>query len=87
MTVRIDACDLSSPSPLAQEIITARPYAFLDDAPAEERRTQAIRSRHLMDADEAARLARPDPAAIDSGLRRGLAAGRATRMSCTTPWC
>jgi len=64
--VRIDACDLSSPSPLAQEIISARPYAFLDDAPAEERRTQAIRSRHLMDPAEAARLARPDPAAIDA---------------------
>ncbi len=63
--VQVDALDLTSPSPLAQEIISARPYAFLDDAPAEERRTQAIRSRHLLDPDEAARLARPDPAAID----------------------
>ncbi len=63
--VQVDALDLTSPSPLAQEIISARPYAFLDDAPAEERRTQAIRSRHLLDPDEAARLAKPDPAAID----------------------
>ena len=54
----------ASPSVLAQEVITAKPYAFLDDAPAEERRTQAIRTRHLMDADEAARLAQPDPQAI-----------------------
>ena len=36
--------DLSTPSPLAQEILTARPYAFLDDAPAEERRTMAVQS-------------------------------------------
>jgi ATP-dependent Lhr-like helicase len=64
--VRVDALDLTTPSPLAQEIISARPYAFLDDAPAEERRTQAIRTRHLLDPAEAARLARPDPAAVDA---------------------
>ncbi|WP_446830026.1 DEAD/DEAH box helicase [Candidatus Foliamicus sp.] len=54
----------ASASVLAQEVITAKPYAFLDDAPAEERRTQAIRTRHLMDAEDAARLARPDPQAV-----------------------
>ncbi|HEY7840858.1 MAG TPA: DEAD/DEAH box helicase, partial [Gammaproteobacteria bacterium] len=40
--VRIHVRDLSAPSPLAQEILSARPYAFLDDAPAEERRTRAV---------------------------------------------
>ena len=54
----------ASPSVLAQEVIAARPYAFLDDAPAEERRTQAIRTRHLMDIEDAATLARPDGGAI-----------------------
>ena len=54
----------ASPSVLAQEVITAKPYAFLDDAPAEERRTQAIRTRHLLDIQDAATLARPDPQAI-----------------------
>ena len=54
----------ASPSVLAQEVITAKPYAFLDDAPAEERRTQAIRTRHLLDIEDAATLARPDPQAI-----------------------
>ena len=54
----------ASPSVLAQEVITAKPYAFLDDAPAEERRTQAIRTRHLLDVEDAATLARPDPQAI-----------------------
>jgi ATP-dependent Lhr-like helicase len=34
--------DLSAPSPFAQAILHAMPYAFLDDAPLEERRTQAV---------------------------------------------
>jgi ATP-dependent Lhr-like helicase len=63
--VAVTARELTTPSPLAQEIITARPFAFLDDAPAEERRTQAIRTRHLLDLDEAADLARLNPEAID----------------------
>ena len=36
--------DLSAPSVLSQSIINARPFAFLDDIPAEERRTQALQS-------------------------------------------
>ena len=36
--------DLPQPSVLSQAIINARPYAFLDDAAAEERRTQALQS-------------------------------------------
>ena len=34
--------DTPEPSPLSHEILNARPYAFLDDAPLEERRTQAV---------------------------------------------
>ena len=40
--VRVVARDLTQPSPLALEVLTARPYAYLDDAPLEERRTQAV---------------------------------------------
>jgi len=40
--VEIHCVDLNAPSPLAAEIINARPYAFLDDGEAEERRTRAI---------------------------------------------
>src|SRR5262249_21577725 len=40
--IRIIAKDLTQPSPLAREVLTARPYAYLDDAPLEERRTQAV---------------------------------------------
>jgi len=41
--VAIRCVDLNGPSPLAAEIINARPYAFLDDGEAENRRTRAIR--------------------------------------------
>ena len=40
--IRVVARDLTEPSPLALEVLSARPYAFLDDAPLEERRTQAV---------------------------------------------
>src|SRR6204780_4364883 len=42
--IRVVAKDLTEPSPLALEALTARPYAYLDDAPLEERRTQAVMS-------------------------------------------
>jgi ATP-dependent helicase Lhr and Lhr-like helicase len=58
------SCDLTEPSPLAQEILNARPYAFLDDAPLEERRTQAVRSRRWLGAEQAASLGALDPQAI-----------------------
>jgi ATP-dependent Lhr-like helicase len=64
--VRIVARDLTAPSPFAAEALNARPYAFLDDAPLEERRTQAVMSRRYSDADSASDLGRLDPAAIDS---------------------
>ncbi len=56
--------DLPHPSPLAQEILNAKPYAFLDDAPLEERRTQAVMSRRWLDPASAADFGRLDPAAI-----------------------
>jgi ATP-dependent Lhr-like helicase len=57
--------EMNEPSPLAQEILTAKPYAFLDDAPAEERRTLAVMNRRFLDADAAADLGRLDAAAIE----------------------
>jgi len=63
--IRLLARDLTEPSPLAQEILNARPYAFLDDAPLEERRTQAILSRRWLDIESAERLGRLDPGAIE----------------------
>ena len=56
--------DLTGPSPLAQEILNASPYAFLDGAPLEERRTQAVIARRWLEPQEAADLGRLDAAAI-----------------------
>ena len=63
--VEVACRELTSPSPLAQEVLSARPYAFLDDAPAEERRTLAIQSRRHLTVEQAADLGRLDPEAIE----------------------
>ncbi len=63
-TLRVIARDLTEPSPLALEVLSARPYAFLDDAPLEERRTQAVMSRRWLDPGSAADIGRLDPKAI-----------------------
>lgn len=62
--VDVIARDLPHPSPLAQEILNAKPYAFLDDAPLEERRTQAVMSRRWLDPARAADFGRLDGEAV-----------------------
>src|SRR5688500_13932507 len=62
--VEVVCRELTSPSPLAQEILGAKPYAFLDDAPAEERRTLAVQARRYMTPEQAAELGKLDPEAI-----------------------
>jgi len=62
--IHIVCRDLTAPSPLAAEILNARPYAFLDDAPLEERRTQAVMSRRWGDIDSTDDFGRLDPEAI-----------------------
>jgi ATP-dependent Lhr-like helicase len=62
--VRVIARDLTQPSPLAMEVLSARPYAYLDEAPLEERRTQAVMARRWMAPEDAADLGRLDPEAI-----------------------
>jgi ATP-dependent Lhr-like helicase len=62
--IRVIARDLTEPSPLALEALNARPYAYLDDAPLEERRTQAVMARRWIDAAAAADIGRLDGEAI-----------------------
>jgi ATP-dependent Lhr-like helicase len=62
--IQVIARDLTEPSPLAHEVLTARPYAYLDDAPLEERRTQAVMSRRWLDPENASELGQLDAAAI-----------------------
>ena len=57
--------DLPEPSPLAHEILNAKPYAFLDDAPLEERRAQAVYSRRAFEPSSAEDLGALDQDAID----------------------
>jgi ATP-dependent Lhr-like helicase len=60
--IKCVAVDTAVPSVLSHAILNARPYAFLDDAPLEERRTQAVMTRRAGDAGEFGRL---DPHAIN----------------------
>ncbi len=62
--IRVVTRDLTEPSPLALEVLSARPYAYLDDAPLEERRTQAVMSRRWLAPEAASELGRLDPEAI-----------------------
>src|ERR1700674_1717788 len=62
--IRVVARDLTEPSPLALEALNARPYAYLDDAPLEDRRTQAVMSRRWLDPESAADIGKLDPEAI-----------------------
>jgi ATP-dependent Lhr-like helicase len=62
--IEVVAKDLPTPSPLAAEILGARPYAFLDDAPLEERRTNAVAQRRWLDPETAADMGKLDPQAI-----------------------
>ena len=79
--VEVVARDLTSPSPFAAEVLGARPYAFLDDAPLEERRTRAVQTRgfHATQAEDLGRL---DPGAIE-GAREMPGRNRAMPTRCT----
>ncbi|HXS39797.1 MAG TPA: DEAD/DEAH box helicase [Stellaceae bacterium] len=63
-SIKVVARDLTEPSPLALEAMSARPYAFLDDAPLEERRTQAVMARRWLAPEDAAEIGRLDAEAI-----------------------
>ncbi len=62
--IAVVARDLTEPSPLAQEVLSARPYALLDGAPLEERRTQAVMGRRWLAPESAAELGKLDEEAI-----------------------
>src|SRR6185503_8524006 len=62
--IRCVARDLPEPSLLAHEILNARPYAFLDNAPLEERRTQAVYTRRASEQSSGDGLGILDAAAI-----------------------
>lgn len=62
--VNLVAVDSVEPSPMAHEILTVKPYAFLDDAPLEERRTQAVFMRRSVDIQSSEDVGKLDPEAF-----------------------
>ena len=62
--VELVARETREPSPFSHEILNANPYAFLDDAPLEERRARAVQLRRGLSFESASDLGRLDPEAI-----------------------
>jgi len=67
--IRCVAIDTPAPSPFSHEILNANPYAFLDDAPLEERRARAVELRRTLPAEMAGEVGALDPAAIEEVAR------------------
>jgi ATP-dependent Lhr-like helicase len=59
------ARDTAEPSPLCHEILNANPYAYLDDAPLEERRARAVSVRRSLPDGTAGEIGALDAAVID----------------------
>jgi ATP-dependent Lhr-like helicase len=62
--IEVVGLDTREPSPFAAEILNVMPYAFLDDAPLEERRARAVSQRRTLSIESLRDLGRLDPAAI-----------------------
>ncbi|HWQ56012.1 MAG TPA: hypothetical protein VN442_20160, partial [Bryobacteraceae bacterium] len=62
--IRTTAIDTPEPSPFCHEILNANPYAYLDDAPLEERRARAVELRRSLRTDFSGGAGILDAAAI-----------------------
>ncbi|MGA7794687.1 MAG: hypothetical protein WCA19_16750 [Candidatus Acidiferrales bacterium] len=63
--IRCLAVDTPVPSQFSHEILNANPFAYLDDAPLEERRAKAVEMRRVLPETVASDIGRLDPAAIE----------------------
>ena len=63
--IRCIAVDTPVPSQFSHEILNANPYAYLDDAPLEERRARAVEMRRVLPAAVLEEVGALDPAAIE----------------------
>jgi ATP-dependent Lhr-like helicase len=64
------AVDTPIPSVFSHEILNANPYAYLDDAPLEERRARAVEMRRVLPSSVLEEVGGLDPAAIDEVCRQ-----------------
>ena len=62
--IRCVAVDTPVPSQFSHEILNANPFAYLDDAPLEERRARAVEMRRVLPESVLSEVGRLDPAAI-----------------------
>jgi ATP-dependent Lhr-like helicase len=62
--IRCVAVDTPVPSQFSHEILNANPYAYLDDAPLEERRARAVEMRRILPESVLEEVGKLDPAAI-----------------------
>jgi len=62
--IQTRAIETPAASPFSHEILNANPYAYLDDAPLEERRARAVQLRSTLRQDFADGAGALDPAAI-----------------------
>ncbi|MBI2682805.1 MAG: DEAD/DEAH box helicase [Acidobacteriales bacterium] len=62
--IKFLAVDTPVPSQFSHEIINANPFAYLDDAPLEERRARAVELRRTLPSAVLTEIGRLDPAAI-----------------------
>jgi ATP-dependent Lhr-like helicase len=62
--IKCIAVDTPVPSQFSHEILNANPYAYLDDAPLEERRARAVEMRRVLPASLLEEVGALDPAAI-----------------------
>jgi ATP-dependent Lhr-like helicase len=63
--IRCIAVDTPVPSQFSHEILNANPYAYLDDAPLEERRARAVQMRRMLPDSVLEEVGGLDPAAIE----------------------
>ncbi len=62
--IEVVAIDRPEPSPFAEGILNAQPYAFLDDAPLEERRSQAVLNRRAFVPEKVQKSGPLDPEVV-----------------------
>jgi ATP-dependent helicase Lhr and Lhr-like helicase len=67
--IRCVAIDTPTPSVFSHEILNANPYAYLDDAPLEERRARAVELRRTLPPELAGDVGALDADAIDEVVR------------------
>ena len=90
--------DTPEPSAFCHDILNARPYAFVDDAPLEERRTQAVQTRRAGNTGEVGALdaaaiervrdeVRPDPRDVDECHDALLTCGWLIADEVDPAWC